>query len=294
MTVNQRTLSLACLSLSCVAACASDSARELPLVRPPVEAATPDGFLEAAKRGVAELLDSVDIKTRFFAEGPTSILRILDDIDDRITGINTRSAESEHACQTQSPVAYTLTPWGQTVVMQAQCADRFADSDDFVQWGVSDGVTYLYVYVGGNAFAATVMPEEIPGELLIDAWLTVGSEGPDWDSGSYGVIQLQANSRTVELELAVAGLGFGYCGAQLRSDGTTVYAAGSVDMGATCNAVDTLCVAASDVTTPGTCGAALTTFALPALDRTDLTLDGTASDDLHFGPTEPTSGAGTF
>jgi hypothetical protein len=84
---------------------------------------------------------------------------------------------------------------------------------------------------------------------------------------SYGAIELTADESTRAFEMVVAGTGLGYCGAQLKSDGTSVYFAGSSDMGATCNAAESTCGAASDVTMPGTCSASTTSFALPSLGR---------------------------
>jgi hypothetical protein len=291
----------------------------LPLIKPPVERATPEGFLSAAAIA-PHLLDSADIKGRFFTEGPTSIFRILDEIDGRVTGINGRNADGTHACNSQEPVEYTITPWGQSVTMYARCFETFGDggADGFIQWAQADGVTWLYSQVGSGQLAFITTEADETDEYQVQAWLTVGdSTAEEWDGGSYGVIQLQADSAAVALELAVAGMGFGYCGAQLRSDGTIVYAEGSLDMSATCLAIDTLCVAADDVTTPATCEEPLTTWEIDSLGREaapssgiasepakpetwgastypasgpNVTLDGSDTDDMHFGPTEPTAG----
>jgi hypothetical protein len=126
---------------------------------------------------------------------------------------------------------------------------------------------------------------------------------------------LWADPSTQSLEMTVAGIGFGYCGAQLKSDGVSIYALGSTDMGSTCNAVDTLCVAASDGTSLGSCGS-LGNFALAGLGRQaaagtrwnfaasgfpaavagtgNTRLDGTSGDALYFGPTAPTAGSGNL
>jgi hypothetical protein len=176
------------------------------------------------------------------------------------------------------------------------------------------------------------------GAYVVKAWSGVGylnaggcGNKSGFDDCSYGVIEIQADSSQRTFEMAVAGIGFGYCGAQLKSDGTTVYGIGSPDMGTTCAAADTFCVAASDVTTAGVCDPSIMTFALPALGRMSSTgpnaggpgpgpgpgvdagssaawaasqypggpanrivLDGTTSDSLYFGPTSPTPGAGAF
>ncbi len=171
---------------------------------------------------------------------------------------------------------------------------------------------------GGDGGAPSV------GPYIVEAWIAIGANNASsgmtcghisaWDDCSYGVIHLFANSQTSMFEMAVAGVGFGYCGAQFDSDGTTVYGIGSPDMGTTCNGPYTACVAASDISTPATCGASLTTFSIPALGRastsgpntTDgaslypsdgggsILLNGTPSDSMNFGPTTPTPGVGSL
>jgi hypothetical protein len=123
------------------------------------------------------------------------------------------------------------------------------------------------------------------------------------------VIELKADPSAKSYEMVVAGTGFGYCGAQLRSDETSVYFTGSSDMGATCNAVDSACGAASDVTMAATCGTSTTTFELAPIGReagcasssapdgasaypggtgNAVVLDGTATDSVGaFGPKTP-------
>jgi hypothetical protein len=108
--------------------------------------------------------------------------------------------------------------------------------------------------------------------------------------------------------MAVAGIGVGFCGVQFASDGTRLWAVGSGDMGATCNTRATACVSATDLSTTDGC---TQTFALPALGRQAgsgahefgastypdvlaITLDGTDTDSLHFGPEAPTAGVGAI
>ena len=135
-----------------------------------------------------------------------------------------------------------------------------------------------------------------------------------WDGCSYDVVELLADESTHAFELAAAGINIGYCGAQLRSDGTDVYAIASAEP---CAPAETLCVAAIDGLTPsGGCAAAgLSQFVLSPLGRAASTsssggtwpasgypggaadtvvLDGTADDTLHFGPVAPAPGAGRF
>jgi hypothetical protein len=165
----------------------------------------------------------------------------------------------------------------------------------------------------------------------VHAWIGVGENngaggcGTSWDDCSYGTIELRANPVTASFEMTVAGVGFGYCGAQLVSDGTNVFFTGSTDMGSTCNATDTLCAAANAGTPSATCTPAEESFSLtpmgrtassgpatvatpgdsgvqdfaasayPGGDKDTIVLDGTSSDSVHVGAfTTPTSGLGQY
>lgn len=234
----------------------------------------------------------------------------------------------------------------------------------FVQFGTKDGVVYYYSAVGAGWTAAILTPSTAAGDAgagdagvgdastddasaggasgeagaapttyRVHAWSGVGYLNADgcgnkgaFDDCSYGVIELVADASTATFEMAVAGIGFGYCGAQLKSNGAIVYGIGSPDMGQTCNAPGTFCVQASDVTTPAMCdgdavqmlsltplgrrasmgsglahvggggdgGAAWGASQYPGADADQVVLDGTASDSLRFGPTQPTTGVALF
>ena len=309
-------------------------------VTPPVRAAAPAALANASAqlfasptaRAVMAGLSASDFQSRFFDSGPTDLFDLLAQIDDRIAGINQQSEQETNAssCLSQAPVAYDISPWGQTVTLYAQCVEPVSvpdstggDASNFVQWGVNEGVTYLYVAVGAEHAAVIATPAGTAGDVRIQGWFGVGytnaSCGPGtWDGCSYGVMQLLADASGGVFELSVAGVGFGYCGAQLKASGAVVYAVGSTDMGTTCGEPASLCVNASDFSTPANC-VAVGDFVLPALGRAavqgsdappidgavfgasayplggpNITLNGTATDDLAFGPPVPTSGAGTF
>ena len=311
----------------------------LPMVKPPVEAASPTAFQSSTTLALtsdAEGLSGADFKQRFFTTGPSNVFSILAAIDERISGINTQTAgiSPAPACLSQEPVAYTITPWGQTVTMYAQCYDllssggsadaagpTIADDPKMVQWGIKDGITYLYYAIGAERIGVIATPVDgSTTDYKIHAWIGLGYPAGTaaWDAGSYGVMELNADSAAKTFDFGVAGLGFGYCGAQLQSDGTNIYAMGSVDQGVTCLTAASLCVLASDATTAGTCGTALKTFGLPPLGRaavkasegnklstsfgasaypatgTLVTLNGTGTDAIYFGPLTPTPGTGTL
>ena len=268
-------------------------------------------------------LDARDIKSRFFSAGPTNIFSILGEIDARINEINGRSQGKDVPCLSQTPVLYTLTPFGESVPFYAQCVSRVSTPTParaaFVQFGQKDGITYLYEAIGAESIGARVAAVGASGQYAVDAWMAVGYDnatgcgnGTGFDDCSYGVMALKADSSHLTFELSVAGIGFGYCGAQLKSDGATVYLKGSGDMGATCNESASLCVSASDVATPVMCTSS--SFALPALGRAATSgpngvwgsskypgvgsdaviLDGTSTDSLGFGPSVPTPGVPEF
>lgn len=308
----------------------SSSGQNYPLIAPPVKAAAPTGFggtafVEAvpARGGARTLtaLDPADFKQRFFGAGPTYIFRILSDIDSRIAGYN--ASTSKAACLTQTPVAYTLSAWGETINMYGQCyqllGSSYTGDPGLVQWGVKDGVFYLYTAIGAGWTAAIATPITGTSNYKVEAWSSVGASNAtgmtSWDAGSYGVIRIKADQSTKNFEMSVAGMGFGYCGAQYKSDGTNIYGIGSVDMASSCAAPATICVKASDASTSATCTTDQQTFTIPALGRVAGTgvaqanwgasaypgggsntvhLTGLTSDDLHFGLTAPTSGVGAY
>lgn len=311
-----------------------------PLLSPPVTAATPPGFrsgsnaLTQAATPTLMSLDPADFKSRFFATGPTNIFNILAQIDDRITELNGRSG----TCTTQIPVAYTIAPFGQTVTFYAQCYDTISASDSgdpgLIQWGQKNGSFYLWNAAGAAWTAAIATPIGDPNgraanpnstAYQVQAWFGVGynnasacANAKAWDGCSYAGLQLFADPNTNTMELSTAGVGVGYCGAQYRSDGTNIFGTGSTDMGSTCAAVDSICVAASDASTPATCTTPQQTFQLAALGRMSavssgtgpvtppswaasqypggpsntLQLSGDTNDSLHFGPMTPTPGVG--
>jgi hypothetical protein len=296
-------------------------ALSLPLVSPPVQEAAPTGLL-SADAGLDLLeLDPADIKSRFFEEGPTAIFNILKSIDGRIAGINEMSKSSTSKCLTQTPVLYAVTDPsdGSSWNLYAQCYQMIGDTD-FIQFGTQDGVTYLYEAVGATHLAATLTPVEgAEGKYLVRVMMGVGyqnaascSDNGLFSGCSYGLILIQADSEAKTFEMSVAGVGFGYCGARLRSDGTNLLITGSADMGETCVDESTSCLLADTLAAGGSCedGAPVSAFELPALGRkgfTDeggtifgahaapnITLDGTHTDALGFGPFEPTEGLGEF
>lgn len=317
MTIRNATLcGLATAVLGCTA---TGPAIDLPLISPPVRAATPPALQVAARRTAAydAVLHASELRERFFSgSGPTDLMTLLAQIDDRLAGVN--AAGFHPACADQAPVPYTITPAGHDVELVVQCYQQFDDphaSVAFMQFGERDGKISLYVAVGAERLAAIVAPIAGSTDHVVDAWFGVGytnatgcgSTGT-FDDCSYALTELHADPASHSFEMAVAGIGVGFCGVQFASDGTVLRGDGSSDMGTTCNAPASLCVSASDLDTAATCGSA--DYLLPAIGRRagagahefgasrypavpNLTLDGTSHDALYFGPVAPTLGAGS-
>jgi len=306
-------------------ACSAGMPADLPLIEPPVRQATPDGFHEGASARRATMVDAMlsatEFRDRFFNPqgGPTDVFAILRSIDERLDEANAASADDVRPCLEQEPVSYELAPFGQSIPFAAKCYRTFSSSSGpaaFMQFGRVDDVTYVFITGGATRLAARVVAGA-DDAVVVDAWYGVGYTnatcGHDgtFDGCSYAATQIHAESASHAFEMTVAGIGVGYCGIQIRSDGTSIYGVGSTDMGMTCGAPATLCANATDLTAPGECSA-LTSFSLPALGRhagagahefgeshypaqANIVLDGTSEDSLGFGPgDEPTPGVGAF
>ena len=294
-----------------------------PMISPSFKIAIPAGLSQPLMNGSllkhpglgSRGLNAIDIKTRFFSAGKTNLSSILQTLDSRI--------ETAHAltgsCTTQTAIPYQISPFGQTVTLYAQCSQsqspQFTGDPGILMFGTHENLTYLYSASGDQRVAAIIepldslgAPTHSPGsshDYQIEVWLGIGYGNPA-STGSYGAVHLYVNSFTKAFEMALAGQDFGYCGAQLKSDGTQVYLVGSTDRGTTCAPPEAICVGASDLSAAATCGSELQAFELPALGRVSATgangktlgasqypggpsnsilLTGQSIDSLGFGPT---------
>lgn len=324
--------------LGMIAGCSGDDNLALPLLTGPVKAAAPTALGGTAtrasrliRRALSDRISASDFADRFFTGGgPTNIYTILATIDSRITEVNSQSGGSQAACVTQAPVAYTITPFGSSVTMYGQCY-RMIGSTGFIQWGVRDSVTYLWVQVGAGNLAAIVTPTA--SGYAVKSWLTVGNAGQfntnnttsaNWCTiGSYGVMEITADASQTVFEMVAAGTGLGYCGIHLASDGNHIYGEGSADSN-TCGANAPICISAADLNQTidiANCSVGTADFTLTSIGRTaahcddttgmtapppggnfgaspypntpNITLNG-GTDSLAFGPTVPTAGVGAF
>ena len=130
----------------------------LPLIKPPVKTVTPKGLgggsLQALKFQLIPSNLGLDIKNRFFSGGPTDIFGILQVVDGFISGVD----QLNGPCRTQTPVAYSITPFGQSITFYGQCyrqqAGSSAGDPGLFQLGTKDGTTYIYSAQGAERVAA--------------------------------------------------------------------------------------------------------------------------------------------
>jgi hypothetical protein len=300
------------LLFAAVACGKNNSVVSIPLIEPPVTKATPAGLIassllqSSALQGGGHLLslDLSEVKSRFFSDGPTEIKQLLKDIDGRVSGINTRSSESTRSCLSATPVERSISVLGQTQTVYFQCYDVFSDGTGGMLFGKKDDIWYIYTNVGQQRGLALIAPVVASsGEYVVEAWVSVGqangsSCSETWYGCSYGVIHLKANSAAKLLEMTVAGTGFGYCGAHLKSEGINLYVNGSSGglsldgLAWNCVAADSVCTLAAETSQAGSCSLISdASFELQSLGvdgqsavGAGITLNGISSDSVHFGP----------
>ena len=300
----------------------SGTVPDIPAVKPLIEETSPTGLKSTSSSSkpqfnttgsTTDTLGS-SVKSRFFNSGPTDIAGIAKNLDDRINSIKTRAAESERSCLSNTPVEMQTTILGKTVKIYAQCYDKVSDTG-IVMFGKRNNTWYLYDSVGQtrSLFAITPSGNGKVGE----GYMGVGYQNASstscsskYDGCSYGMISVYLNSDTRIFEMGVAGIGFGFCGAHIRSDLTNLFIAGSPNgVGAACTAysaasTDThACFSASDLSSTALTSCTsididnfffkelMGKTALPSWNASNgwpasgniVTLDGTTSDTIYFG-----------
>ena len=287
-----------------------------------------------------QALNPNDVKDRFFnaAGGPTELWALLDGVDGRTREVNERIDQFE-ACYARHgavpPLPYTIRVWSANETMYATCKDVWSATGNitnvtgFIMFGRVNDTFYLYEYGGETAMASRVTLAPGPSyntsttnvSALVAAFGAGATAGADavvdqvelWYSvgmlntnGSHAVVHVLARPRVPVFEMAAAGAGIGFCGAQLRGTNATMFVTGSVD-GPACAATDTVCTLANDTSVTTTCDADVTEFELVPLGRVEytghnasqypgggannvhLTVLGT-DDDTYFGPVVPLEG----
>lgn len=269
----------------------------LPLVEPPVRSSAPADLrtsnATAAAAAVGPRLSSIstqNMRERLFSPSPANIYTILRNVDMRVKEINMRSAQFPCINGT-TYVNYTLSVWGDDpVVLRAQCAERWIPEGFILVSVNADSTVHLYDKGGEVAVAALVTMNMTTNSTTnvtsravekVEVWYSVGLSSRN---GSAGVVHIVAQPNATRFELAVAGRGMGYCGAQMISDGTTVRLTGSEDLGYTCAPTDTVCVSAANISVIVNCTDAVSTFALRPLGRQSFVDASNTTLDASYYP----------
>jgi hypothetical protein len=255
----------------------------LPQVYPPVRAATPSALIAdptyaavkiATGLGTARqaLEDAVNlgsaIQDRFYSQGPTDLLRIVKDVDDRVSGLDVNTAT--HACLTAAPthVTYTL-PSGESFDVQLQCMQQYPGPDGSPSGWVAFGFGHALAAPppsadAGSGDAGTAVASADAGShgaLGADAGSATGA-GEDFfliegqSGGNGGAYRISANGdvegwlavaeRTIPsnsqvlmhlrtrkaagtLELALGGAGVGFCSAHLKTNAHYLFVRGKTN-----------------------------------------------------------------
>ncbi len=260
----------------------------LPAIEPPVRSTAP-ADLGAPTASTASTvprprLSSISPETMrdtLFKPGPVNVFTILANVDMRVREMDSRA--DQFPCLNGTSYAnYTLSVWGDDpVVLRAQCYDVWA-TGSFILVSVNrDSTMHLYDKGGEVAVAALVsMNLTTRNVTRVEVWYAVGLSTQD---GSAGVAHIVALPNATRFEMAVAGHGVGFCGAQIVSDGTTVRLTGSEDLGFSCAPTDTICVSAANVSVPVNCTESVSSFTLRALGRQSfVNANGTTLDASHY------------
>jgi hypothetical protein len=210
------------------------------------------------------------------------LFRILQDVDDRIAGINSRISQFSSCLNSTVPVSYPIKQWdGTNATMKAQCFDPWESGQSgFSMFALVGSTFYVYTYGGESAVAAQVQIDSHGNATQVDIWYSVGLINLN---GSHAVTRIRAIPSNQTFEMVVAGTGIGFCGGQVRSAGGVLRIVGSEDAGATCGATDSVCTDATNVTLVVNCTAAVNTFVLPPLGRLS-----------YVGPSGLTEGASDY
>jgi hypothetical protein len=157
----------------------------MPLIKPPVAAATPaalkTGSAGLSRRRRLSSLSVAHVRDRFFDPegGPSNLFVILQSVDDRVAGINSRASTTFGECLNATATNYSIRQWvGANVTMYAQCAETIDGRTDwFDLFAVKNRTAYLYTHVGDATVAAiaersnATVNETIGNETVrVDVW----------------------------------------------------------------------------------------------------------------------------
>jgi hypothetical protein len=258
---------------------ASGANVSLPEVYPPVRAATPtaliadpnfaaSAFSLGASLGTArQALTGINLATaiqqRFYSTGPTDLLRIVKELDDRVQGLDVDVAR--HPCIASAPVPVTYAlPAGATFDVKLQCLQHFGTAGASSGWVGFGVVPSSEVDAGVPGAGLAALPSDagardasvaadaaappagandfylvegqeggnggayhIDSRGNIEAWIAVAER--DIPANSQVIMHLWTNQAAGTLELTLAGSGVGFCAAHLKTNPSFLFVSGKTN-----------------------------------------------------------------
>ena len=302
----------------------------LPAVKPPVERNTPSGLKSASALRLQAATTPSALSTmgsRFFTVGPTSIMDILNRIDQSMASLDQRAQEGtgRPPCLDEAAKSWSVQlPGGLTGTYYFQCYEERTSTETNTKGKTAFGVSGDYAYLvdlqdstGQAPRAATLVKAKMDGTMT-EAWITMQKFdlSQTVSSEDFFFLNVKADDTTKDFEFSVGGTGKGIgvdCGTQVKSNGTLIYGTGIFasfgDRGVeTCSGVVTpaskgssdtnvaranLCVEASKLTSvaESQCDS-MKTFTVPALTHLDLKAQGKALSSAIIDA--PITGVSTF
>lgn len=254
---------LGCALVVVLACSAEDKGKgsriELPQVYPPVREATPSGLIANAQYAVANPVSGVlgqaqqgqaapinlatAVQERFYSGGPTDILRIVKDLDDRLLGID--ADPSAHECLTSAPVTVVQAlPGGQSFSVKLQCLQQFAAGPvggaGWVAFGfdqaavavpdagpieASAGNDFYLLEGQGNGMGSAFHISGATGS--VEGWVAVADRTAP--NNSQVILHLLTDKPADTLELALAGSGVGFCSGHLKANADHLFVSGKTN-----------------------------------------------------------------
>jgi hypothetical protein len=218
---------------------------DVPELYPSLREATPTALIaDAELAGTGDTSGdgatmATSIQERFYAEGPTAILRIVRALDERTAALDTDL--QRHDCLTTEPVAVSYAlPGEQTFDVMLQCVTEPLGTS----WLAFGFAQPLEPAPGDEASEADVLePNDfylVDGRIAgkggvyhldrdgnVEAWIAVADQGTP-EEGQVLMHLITSKARGT-LELALAGTGVGFCGAHLKADADHVFVTGKPD-----------------------------------------------------------------
>jgi hypothetical protein len=211
---------------------------------PPAPRDSGVGVLPQALGGAINL--AIAVQERFYMGGPTEVLRIVKDLDDRIAGLDTDA--SRHTCLTSAPLEHTYAlPGGQTFRVKLQCMQAFGASgsagEGWIAFGfarpnaamddagteAADGGDDLerddFYLVQGQA-SGMGGAYRISGSD-VEAWIAVADSSAPMNSRV--IMHLITHKVPAQSELALAGAGVGFCSGHLKTSPDFLYIEGKTN-----------------------------------------------------------------